>query len=51
MWDATSLLGYKHTEEAKAKMIKRFTNKTNHPLHHNEKTKHLISKPGKLNPM
>lgn len=54
MRNATSLEGYKHTDEAKEKMVKRFENKMNHPLfgkHHNEKSKSLISKPGALNPM
>lgn len=54
MINATSLEGYKHTDEAKKKMVKRFEDKTNHPLwgkHHNEKSKSLISKPGELNPM
>lgn len=32
MQSATSLQGYKHTEAAKLKMIKRFTNKSNHPF-------------------
>jgi group I intron endonuclease len=52
--DATSLSGYKHTEEAKIKMARRYKDKTNHPFygkHHDEKAKLLISKPGKLNPM
>ena len=46
--------GYKHTDEAKEKMVKRFEDKINHPFwgkHHNEKSKSLISKPGELNPM
>ena len=54
MRSATSLEGYKHTNEAKEKMVKRFENKLNHPFfgkHHNEKSKSLISKPGALNPM
>jgi hypothetical protein len=32
MRDATSLAGYKHTDEAKAKMVKRFKDKINHPF-------------------
>lgn len=54
MKNATSLEGYKHTDEAKEKMVKRFENKMDHPFwgkHHNEKSKSLISKPGELNPM
>ena len=54
MKTATSLKGYKHTDAAKQKMVKRFHNKTNHPFlgkHHDEKTKRLISKAGALNPM
>lgn len=54
MRNATSLEGYKHTEAAKIKMIQRFSDKTKHPFwnkHHTEKSKLLISKPGKLNPM
>jgi hypothetical protein len=54
MKNATSLEGYKHTDEAKEKMVKRFENKMDHPFwgkHHNEKSKCLISKPGELNPM
>lgn len=51
---ATSMLGYKHTEEAIEKMIKRFENKENHPMYGKTHTKEaltLISKPGVLNPM
>ena len=54
MRTATSLEGYKHTDEAKLKMLKRFENKSNHPLYaktHMEETLKLISKPGELNPM
>ena len=51
---AESMLGYKHTQEAKMKMKLRFKNKLNHPFygksHTNESLK-LISKPGQLNPM
>jgi hypothetical protein len=32
MKTATSLEGYKHTEQAKLKMIKRLENKENHPF-------------------
>lgn len=51
---ATSMLGYKHTEEAFSKMIERYKNKENHPFFgktHSEEAKQLISKPGKENPM
>ena len=51
---ANSMLGYKHTEIAKAKMIARFANKNNHPMFgkkHNKNVLSLISKPGILNPM
>lgn len=51
---ATSLLGYKHTNEAKLKMKKFYENKNNHPMfgkNHSEEALVLISKPGKLNPM
>ena len=54
MRTATSLEGYKHTDEAKLKMLKRFENKSNHPMYgktHKEETLKLISKPGQLNPM
>lgn len=33
MKTATSLLGYKHTDEAKLKMLKRFEDKSNHPMY------------------
>jgi len=60
MKTATSLEGYKHTDVAKQKMVKRFEKKINHPFsfifsmkkcwkHHDENTKGLISKPGCLN--
>ncbi len=52
--EASSMLGYKHTKQAIAKMKARFLNKNNHPMFgktHNEIIKHLISKPGDLNPM
>lgn len=48
------MLGYKHTEEAIAKMKLRFVDKANHPMFgkkHDEFTLSLISKPGELNPM
>ena len=32
MISATSLEGYKHTDEAKEKMVKRLEDKTNHPF-------------------
>jgi group I intron endonuclease len=52
MKSATSLEGYKHTEQAKLKMKKRLENKSDHRgKHHDDKTKLLISKPGSLNPM
>ena len=56
MITATSLKDYKHTNEneAKLKMLKRYENKSNHPMYgktHNEETLKLISKPGSLNPM
>jgi hypothetical protein len=40
MKTATSLEGYKHTEQAKLKMVKRLENKENHPFlgkHHDNK--------------
>lgn len=52
--EATSLLGYKHTDEAKLKMLKRFEDKSNHPMYgksHTIDARKLISKPGELNPM
>jgi group I intron endonuclease len=52
--NASSSEGYKHTDVAKQKMVKRLENKTNHPFwgkHHDAKAKSLISKPGLLNPM
>jgi group I intron endonuclease len=51
---ATSSLGYKHTEEAKLKMIEYYKDKKNHPMFgktHTEEALRLISKPGELNPM
>jgi len=51
---ATSMLGYKHTNQAKLKMLTRFEDKSNHPMFgktHSSKVRDLISKPGKLNPM
>jgi group I intron endonuclease len=48
------MLGYKHTDEAKNKMIERFKNKLNHPMYgktHSKDVLALISKPGVLNPM
>lgn len=54
MQTATSLLGYKHTDEAKLKIYKFFENVNNHPMYgktHTEEARALISKPGVLNPM
>lgn len=51
---ATSLEGYKHTLEAKIKMVSRLKDKANHPFYkkkHSEEAKKLISKPAELNPM
>lgn len=48
------MLGYKHTEEARRKMVEFFKNKNNHPMFGKKHTKEalaLISKPGELNPM
>jgi group I intron endonuclease len=52
--NASSSEGYKHTDVAKQKMVKRLEDKSNHPFwgkHHDVKAKSLISKPGLLNPM
>jgi group I intron endonuclease len=52
--NATSSLGYRHTEQAKLKMRAHLASKENHPFFgkkHTEETKKLISKPGMLNPM
>nr|NP_074961.1 orf261 [Podospora anserina] len=54
MRTATSIEGYKHTDEAKLKMLNRFKDKSNHPMYgkkHTEQTLKLISKLGELNPM
>lgn len=51
---ATSMLGYKHTAEAIAKMVARLANPINHPMYgktHTLASRLLISKPGPLNPM
>lgn len=51
---ATSILGYKHTEEAREKIRKRFIDKQNHPMYKRQHTPEsllLISKPGVLNPI
>jgi group I intron endonuclease len=51
---ATSSLGYKHTEEARLKMVNYYKDKNNHPMFgktHTEEALALISKPGELNPM
>lgn len=47
----TSMLGYKHTEEAIFKMVEFFKDKNNHPKKHTPEALALISKPGELNPM
>ena len=52
--NATSLAGYKHTDEAKLKMLARFKDKYSHPMFgstHTAEARKLISKPGELNPM
>lgn len=56
MKTATSLTGYKHTEEAICKMLKRFLflEKSNPAIYgktHKHTVRKLISKPGILNPM
>jgi group I intron endonuclease len=54
MKNATSLTGYKHTEQARLKMALRLKNKHDHPMFgkkHSNEALALISKPGKLNPM
>jgi len=46
--EASSVLGYKHTDEAIQKMIERYKDKTNHPMFgksHSEEVLKLISKP------
>lgn len=51
---ATSSLGYKHTDEARLKMVEYYKDKSNHPMFgktHTEEALSLISKPGELNPM
>lgn len=51
---ATSSLGYKHTEEARLKMVNYYKDKSNHPMFGKTHTKEalaLISKSGELNPM
>ena len=51
---ATSSLGYKHTEQARLKMIEYYKDKSNHPMFgqtHSKEAIALISKPGELNPM
>lgn len=51
---ATSSLGYKHTEEARLKMVEHYKDKSNHPMFGKTHTKEaltLISKPGDLNSM
>lgn len=52
--EAKSMLGYKHTAEAIAKMKQRLADKKNHPMYgktHTLEALKSISKPGKLNPM
>lgn len=47
MKTATSLEGYKHTNEAKLKMLKRFEDKSNHPMYgkqHSETKKKIIDR-------
>lgn len=54
MRSATSLEGYKHTDEAKEKMVNRLEDKINHSFwgkRHNEISKSLTSKPRALNSM
>lgn len=51
---ATSSVGYKHTDEAKLKMLKWYEDKSNHPMYgktHSAEARKLIRKPGALNPM
>ena len=51
---ATSSLGYKHTEEARLKMVEFYKDKNNHPMFgkkHTSEALALISKPSELNPM
>lgn len=51
---ATSSLGYKHTGQARLKMVEYYKDKSNHPMFgqkHSEEALALISKPGELNPM
>ena len=53
-FEASSMSGYKHTEEAIAKLKKRFLNLNNHPIlgkTPSPESKSLISRPGGLNPM
>ena len=52
--EAKSMLGYKHTAEAIAKMKQKLADKKNHPMYgkkHTLEALKAISKPGKLNPM
>ena len=51
---ADSIFGYKHTEEARLKMVNHYKDKNNHHMFgktHSEEALALISKPGELNPM
>lgn len=53
-YEASTMSGYKHTEQAIKKMRKRFIDPINHPMYgktHSLEAKKLISKPGELNPM
>lgn len=52
--EANSMLGYKHTADAIAKMKLRLSDKSNHPMYrkkHTIEALKFISKPGELNPM
>ena len=49
MRTATSLIGYKHINQAKLKMLKKFKDKSNHPMYgkkHKRSALNFISKPG-----
>ena len=48
------MLGHKHTDEAKLKLLRRYEDKNSHPMlgkTHTIEARSLISKPGALNPM
>lgn len=54
MRTATSLRGYKDTDKAKLKMLKRFKDKFNYPMYaktHSDSIRKLINKPGQVNLM